>query len=146
MTEPSAQNVPGSGTATQATIADIMRPPLTTVEEDAHIAAAAYLMRHAGDTALVVLHDEQDKQPRGLVTEADIVRAVADGKDVNDVRIRDIMTSDLTVSAASTSLRDAAESMLASRFRHLLVVDDGRLVGMVDIGAVCGALLATPGG
>src|SRR6266568_8518483 len=81
----------GSGT-----VADLMRPALTTVERDAHLAAAAYLMKRAGASALVILNNDQDKQPIGLITEADIVRAVADGKDVNDVRIRDLMSRDLT--------------------------------------------------
>jgi len=45
-----------------ATVTDVMRPPLTTVERTAHVAAAAYLMKHAGTTALVVL-DEQAGRP-----------------------------------------------------------------------------------
>jgi CBS domain-containing protein len=115
------------------TVAEVMRPALTTVERDAHLAAAAYLMKHAGASALVILDNVQARQPIGLITEADIVRAVADGKDVNDVRIRDLMTSDLTFCSATTSIRDATESMLAGRFRHLPVLDHGALVGMVDI-------------
>jgi hypothetical protein len=39
--------------AAPATAADLMRPPLTTVEQQAHVAAAAYLMRHAGNLGLV---------------------------------------------------------------------------------------------
>jgi CBS domain-containing protein len=65
--------------ATPATAADVMRPPLTTVEQQAHVAAAAYLMHHAGATALIVL-DAQTGQPAGIITQADIARAVADGK------------------------------------------------------------------
>jgi len=38
-----------------ATVANVMRPPLTPVEQAAHVAAAAYLMKHAGTTALMVL-------------------------------------------------------------------------------------------
>ena len=38
-----------------ATVANVMRPPLTTVEQAAHVAAAAYLMKHARATALTVL-------------------------------------------------------------------------------------------
>jgi CBS domain-containing protein len=113
--------------------ADVMRPALTTVEPDAHLAAAAYLMKHAGASALVILDTEQDKLPLGLITEADIVAAVAEGKDVNDVRIRDLMTSDLTFSTAATTIRDGTESMIAGRFRHLPVLDHGSLVGIVDI-------------
>jgi CBS domain-containing protein len=123
------------------TAADVMRPALSTVKPDDHVAAAAYLMKHAGATALVVVDDEQARRPLGLITEADIVRALADGNDVSDVRIRDLMTTDPIVITAATSVRDAAESMLAGHFRHLPVVEDGRLIGIVDIADVSRALL-----
>ena len=141
MIDASAQEPSSSPPTASDTVANVMRPALTTVERDAHLAAAAYLMKHAGASALVILDDDEGKRPIGLITEADIVRAVADGKDVNDVRIRDLMTSDLTFSTAATSIRDAAESMIAGRFRHLPVLDDGGLVGMVDIADVSRALL-----
>jgi hypothetical protein len=50
-------------------------------------------MKHAGETALVVVGDKESARPVGVITEADIVQAVADGKDLNDVRILTIMTS-----------------------------------------------------
>ncbi len=62
--QPSFQPPPGS-----ATVAEVMQPPLTTVEQDDHVAAAAYLMKHAGATALMVL-DAQTGQPAGIITEA----------------------------------------------------------------------------
>src|SRR5215469_1325030 len=65
----------------QATIADLMRPPLTTMELTDHAAAAAYLMKHAGTSALVVLNP-QAGQPAGIITEADIAHAVADRKNL----------------------------------------------------------------
>jgi CBS domain-containing protein len=122
------------------TVADVMRPPLTTVEQDDHVAAAAYLMRHAGATALTVL-DAQTGQPIGIITEADVAHAVADGKDVNSVRIHDLMTTRPTVIDTATSVRDAAKIMTAGRFRHLPVVSDAGLVGIVDITDVCRALI-----
>jgi CBS domain-containing protein len=76
---------------TLATVAGVMRPPLTTASTNDHAAAAAYLMKHARATALMVL-DAQTGQPKGILTEADIARAVADGKDLNEVRIRELMT------------------------------------------------------
>src|ERR1700738_1127427 len=90
---------------TPATAADVMRPPLTTVEQQGHLAAAAYLMRHAGASALMVL-DAQTDQPIGIITEADIAHAVADGKDVNSARIPALMTARPTVINAPTSVRD----------------------------------------
>ena len=127
-----------------ATAADVMRPALTTVEPRGHVAAAAYLMKHAGVTALVVLDDDQAKQPVGIITEADIVEAVADGKDVDDVRIRALITTHLTVINAGTSIRDAARSMMTGHFRHLPVVGEAGLIGMVDITDVCAALPGPP--
>ncbi len=56
-----------------ATAADVMRPALTTIEPRGHVAAAAYLMKHAGVTALVVVDDDQAKQPVGIITEAQCV-------------------------------------------------------------------------
>jgi CBS domain-containing protein len=123
-----------------ATVAQVMRPPLTTVELNGHLAAAAYLMKHAGTTALLVL-DEQTGQPAGIVTEADIAHAVADGKDMNQARIRDLMTARPTVVRAATSVLEAARIMTRGRFRHLPVVDDSGLVGLVDLGDVCRALI-----
>jgi CBS domain-containing protein len=145
MTGASAQQPSRQRSDAPPTVADVMQPALSTVKPDDHLAAAAYLMHQAGATALVVV-DEQAMRPLGLITEADIVRAVAEEKDANDVRIRDLMTTDPTVITAATSVRDAAESMLAGHFRHLPVVDNGRLIGIVDIGDVSRALLDPPSG
>ncbi len=141
MTEASAQQ-PTATPHVPVTAADVMRPALTTVEPNDHVAAAAYLMRHAGATALIVVDDEEAKRPKGLITETDIVEAVADGRDLNEVRIHDLMTMGPTVIKTLTSIPDAARTMLSGRFRHLPVVGDGGdLRGIVDIGDVCGALL-----
>jgi CBS domain-containing protein len=93
---------------------------------------------------LVVLDGQETNRPIGIITEADIVHAVADGKDVNEARIHDLMTDAPTVIRATTTIRDAARIMTNDRFRHLPVVDDGGLIGMVDIAAICGALLDPP--
>jgi CBS domain-containing protein len=126
--------------AAPATAADLMRPALTTVEQQDHVAAAAYLIRQAGTTALMVL-DPQTGQPVGIITEADIAHAVADGKDVNSTRINEVMNTRPTVITTTTSVRDAARVMTSGHFRHLPVVGDAGLVGIVDITDVCLALL-----
>ena len=141
MAETSAQQPPGQQHRHPATVGDVMRPPLTTVDQNDHVAAAAYLMRHAGATALVVLGGQETNQPLGIITEADIVHTVADGKDVNEVRIRDVMTTGPVVVSAETSIPDAAETMTTGHFRHLPVIGDGGLTGIVDIRDVCRALL-----
>jgi CBS domain-containing protein len=124
-----------------ATVADIMRPPVTTtVQQNDHVAAAAFLMKRSDASALVVL-DSQTEQPIGIITEADITRAVADGKDLNEARIRQLMTSGPATIDPGTSIREAARAMTSGRFRHLPVVSDAGVIGMIDITDVCRALL-----
>ena len=123
-----------------ATVADVMQPPLTMVEQNDHVAAAAYLMKRANATALIVTQ-AQTGQPVGIITDADVSHAVADGKNPNDVRIYELMTANPTVVSTTTSVRDAAAVMTSRRFRHLPVVGDAGLVGIVDITDVCRVLL-----
>ena len=123
-----------------ATAADIMRPPVTTVDRNDHVAAAASLMKRADATALIVTQAHTG-QPIGIITEADISHVVADGKDPNHVRIFELMTTDPTVVNTTTSIRDAAKVMTSGRFRHLPVIGDASLVGIVDITDICSALL-----
>ena len=126
------------------TIADIMWPPVTTVGQHDHVAAAAYLMKRAGTTALLVL-DAQTSQPAGIITEADITRAIADGKDVNDVWAGTVMTTRPAVTT-TTSIRDTAKIMTTRHFRHLPVAGEAGLLGVVDIIDVCRALIGADEG
>jgi CBS domain-containing protein len=142
MTDASASQPTFQPQQTPVTVAGIMRPPLTTVKQDDHVAAAAYLMKHAGAHALVIL-DEWTDQPLGIITEVDIAHAVADGKDLSTLRIHDLMTTRPTVISATTSVRDAAKIMTNGHFRHLPVVGDSGLLGIVDIADVCRALIDT---
>ena len=123
-----------------ATVRDVMRPKVTTVEPNDHVAAAAYLMKHAGATALVIV-DAVTGQPAGIITETDITHAVADGKSLDEVRIHDLMTARPVAIDPATSISDAARAMTGGRFRHLPVIGDDGLIGIVDITDVCRALL-----
>jgi hypothetical protein len=60
------------------TVGQIMRPP-TTIEPDAHLAAAAYLIEHSHDPALVAVTDET-REPVAMISDADITRAVVHGR------------------------------------------------------------------
>jgi CBS domain-containing protein len=125
----------------RVTVRELMRPPVVSVERDAHLAAAAYLMKKAGDSALVVVDDEANMRPVAVITDTDVAAAVADGKDPNDVRISDLSgRKPITVPSEETAAA-AANLMVSSRIRHLPVVDDGRLVGMIDIVDACRGLM-----
>ena len=59
----SAQESSFHSRAAAATVADVMRAPLTTVNQHDHVAAAAYLMKHAGATALMVVNAQTGQPP-----------------------------------------------------------------------------------
>jgi CBS domain-containing protein len=122
-----------------ATVADIMRPTTTTIGGEDHAAAAVYLMKHANVTALVVL-DSRNDRPLGIITEGDIARAVADGKDLSDVRIRGLMPAVTDAISAKTSIRDAAGTMLTRGYRELPVTGDDGRIGIIEITDIVGAL------
>jgi predicted transcriptional regulator len=62
-----------------------------TVDQFDHVAAAKYLMKHGGTTALAVLDGQRPNQPIGCITETDIAEAMAHGKDLNETRIRELI-------------------------------------------------------
>jgi hypothetical protein len=66
-------------------------PAPRAVESNAHVAAAAYLMKHADVNALAVVDGREPEQAVGVITTADVAGAIADGKNVNDVRIYQLM-------------------------------------------------------
>jgi len=133
-----AQTSPFYPRAAAATVTDVMRPPLTAAGQDDHVAAAAYLMKHAGTTALMVV-DARSGQPAGIITQADVARAIAAGKDLNDVRVHAAMTTRPAITT-TTSIRDAARMMTTRRFRHLPVAGDAGLLGLIDVNDLCQAL------
>lgn len=139
MTSVSTQKPSFYSQAAPATAADVMQPPLTTVNQHDHVAAAAYLMKHAGTTSLMVM-DAQTDQPTGIITEADIIHAIADGKDVNDTWVDAVMTTRPAI-ITTTSIRDTAKIMTARHVRHLPVASNAGLLGVVDIIDVCRALI-----
>ena len=130
-----------SPTSGRLTVGQFMRSATTTVEPDSHVASAAYLMKRSQDSALVITADDHGRTPLAVITDADISQAVADGKDLNDTRLNQLHLPRPVAVDPSTSVAAAAAQMLDGALQHLPVVEDGRLVGLVDIVAVCRALL-----
>ena len=102
-------------------------------------AAAAMWRRRVG---AAVVHDPEAPGP-GVITERDILRAVAQGKDPVDERVADHLTSNLTFAAREWSLEHAAATMIDGGFRHLVVVEGSDVVGILSMRDIvrvwCGA-------
>ena len=108
-----------------------MSTDLVTVDPRTSVAVAAQLMsiRHVGS----VLVMEGTQGLSGILTERDIVRALASEFDAAHHTVADWMTRDPVVMDRSTGVDDALNTMLAQGFRHLPVVDGGRVVGVVSL-------------
>src|SRR5262245_5358593 len=120
------------------TLQQLMSTELVTVDPSATVAEAAQLMsiKRVG-SALVVRGDEL----LGIFTERDIVRALAAEHDAATHAVTDWMTTGPVTLSPETTAVDALQQMLAAGFRHVPVVDAGRLVGIVSIRDLSGRLL-----
>jgi signal-transduction protein with cAMP-binding, CBS, and nucleotidyltransferase domain len=78
----------------------------------------------------------------GIVTERDVMKAVARGLDLATTPISAVMTTTVLTVSPSSSLHDAARHMAERWIRHLPVVDDGKVTGMVSQRSLCGVLAA----
>jgi CBS domain-containing protein len=121
------------------TVAYVMRPAVTTVETGSHLASAAYVMHHAKESALVVVDDAD--RPVAIITEEDLLRAVANGVDTGRARIEDWMNRNPQTIRPNTTVTKAAQIMLDTASRHLPVVSDDRVVGIVANTDIVGALV-----
>jgi CBS domain-containing protein len=81
--------------------------------------------------AAVVL--DPDAPGPGVITERDILRAVAQGRDPESERVADHLTAKLTFASPDWSLEQAAEAMVRGGFRHLVVVNGSDLVGILSM-------------
>jgi CBS domain-containing protein len=90
-----------------ASVADVMTSATRTVT-GATTPPQPGLMHQARTTSLVVPAYLADK-PVGVITAADIARAVADGSDLNEIHIHDLLTARPAAIPAATPVRDAAE-------------------------------------
>jgi CBS domain-containing protein len=119
-------------------VKDAMSTDLLVVGTAVTVAEAARLMlrRHVG--AAVVM-DERIPGP-GIITERDVMRAVADGRDLEATSVEVCMTFEARTATTSWDLDTAAEEMINGHFRHLVVVDEqGGMVGIVSMRDVVGA-------
>ena len=108
--------------------------PVATIDPDASVFDAATLMneRHIG--ALVVTRREKVV---GIFTERDILnRVIAVRSSPDEIVVRDVMTTPVACCRPSTKEAECRSVMRKKRIRHLPVVEDESLVGIVSIGDV----------
>lgn len=101
------------------------------------VTIAELLVRLAESNVGAMVVTSESGSVRGIVSERDVVRALRRmGSDLLDEPVSAIMTSAVTTTTPDDSVESLARIMTESRIRHLPVLEDGRLAGIVSIGDV----------
>jgi len=93
--------------------------------------AAARLMTERRVGAAVVM--DPDAPGPGIITERDLLRSLGQGQDPDQECVGDHLTSELVFAAPDWSLEQAAVAMVKGGFRHLVVVQDGDIAGVLSV-------------
>lgn len=122
------------------TLSQILERPAVTVEGHEPLARAAQRMfdLHIGSVCVL----DEDGTLRGIFTERDLVRACAAGVDTHASTVGKWMTQDPVVANATDDANTAMQTMIDHDFRHLPVVGEGGLLGVVSMRTLSKALRA----
>jgi CBS domain-containing protein len=108
---------------------------VATIEPGRSLSEAARVLAERRIGALLIV--DGDRPVTGIISERDIVRAVAmHGAKALDEPVSRFMTEKVVTCTGETSINDVMELMTQQKFRHIPVVESGRLSGIISIGDV----------
>jgi len=120
-------------------VRDVMtEATITESAADTLRAAAERMWRHQTGSLLVMDKDRL----AGIITERDLLRAVALGADPNTFTVKEAMTTSVFTARPDLPLQEAARIMASRWIRHLPVVEKGRVLGVVSMRDVAGVFAA----
>ena len=104
------------------------------IDVDCNVFEAAKKMRDYKVGALMVVENDTLS---GIFTERDLMtRVIAEGHDAKKVKVSEYMTSSVATAPPETPISEAANLMSQNRIRHLPVIQDGKLFGLVSSGDI----------
>lgn len=113
-----------------------------TIEPSASVADAAKILA-ANRIGSVVVSQDGGKTAAGILSERDIVRELAaSGAGCLSQPVSKYMTTDLITSTSQASVEDILTQMTEGRFRHMPIVEDGEMIGLVTLGDLVKAQLS----
>jgi CBS domain-containing protein len=115
-------------------VSEVMTAAPQTLPLDATVREAAKIMAES-DIGDVIVIEGGSEEVAGIVTDRDIaIRAVAAGRDPDDITVGDIFSRDLAAVAPTTSVQEALDMMRTLLVRRLPVVEGGLAIGVVSLG------------
>jgi len=113
---------------------------IISIAPDASVFDAIKIMAEKAVGSLVVMEDDE---LLGIITERDYARKViVKGRSSETTTVAEIMTVDVLTASCSESVNDCMEVMSEKKIRHLPVVEDKRVIGMISIGDLVEAIIA----
>jgi CBS domain-containing protein len=110
---------------------DVMVKEVMTIDENATVKEAAEVMNKFEIGCLIAV---RKGKAMGILTERDLLkRVVAESKDANKTKVKDVMSSPLVVVEPSMDLEEAVRLMFQMKIKKLPVVEEKRLVGLVSL-------------
>lgn len=111
---------------------DIITRPLVSITSEGTVLEAARLMVE-NNMGLLVVCDPKDNGLRGVVSERDIIRSVASGKETA-MKVESISTPAVVTVKWNSDVAEAAKAMNKHRIRHVVVVDDAsKPIGVISM-------------
>lgn len=108
---------------------------VVTTRPDATVTEVAKLLKAKRIGAVVVT--DADGEICGIISERDLACGLADrGADLLGMRVGDVMTREISTCSPDDGIDRLMRQMTEGRFRHLPVVEDGRMIGIISIGDV----------
>jgi CBS domain-containing protein len=112
-------------------VRDVMSPAVVTVGPTHTMRQVAKVMA-ARKVGAAVVHDPDADGP-GILTERDMLEAIADGQDPDVEPASSHLTRDAVVAAPDWPLLQAAQTMVSGGFRHLVVCEGDEVVGVLSV-------------
>jgi len=114
---------------------DVMATEVAVMDENESVKKAAEVMAQEDISAVIVTVEEKAK---GIVTERDIIkRIVAEDKNAEKTKVKEIMSSPLVTIEPTTDLEEAARLMFEKKIKNLPVTHNNRLVGLINLQDIC---------
>jgi citrate synthase len=116
--------------AKQRTVSDLMTPDVLTANPSETIADVSTRMGERKVGSIVVV---DDTRPVGILTERDMIKIAASGTDTSIAKVSEWMTENPDTVEPDVDVDDAFHRLTEHGYRHMPVVDNGKLVGIVSL-------------
>lgn len=106
-----------------------MTKPVVTIDPKKSVFEAAKLMNKNDIGALVIV--DKNKKPKGILTERDVLRLVAQGKDLSKIKVQTAMSKKVKCTDIKSTVMDVSKIMHDHSFRRIIITKNQKLAGMM---------------